>query len=251
VGGAWDCEAGKGEGNMVLTKALEAYGKYFKSITAMVLPVGILVGLILLGISNSRNEALQLIMAFNVPGWLLSPLWVGPLIYGLSLYESEQEFSYKTAVRNGVRVWWKLAIVALIVIGIKFITVAGGEIFSQQQVLFSLFTWVIGVFLFVLFVFIWPVLVLESRGPLETLRRCAALSKGRRLSIVFEFIALWLLVYVVSFIMMMLLGQTANLIGGMASTYINFILIMGIIQPMMYALIVVWIYYYYREVIRV
>lgn len=236
---------------MVLTKALEAYGKYFKSIAAMVLPVGILVGLILLEISNSRNEALQLMMAFNVPGWILSPLWIGPLIFGLSLYESEREFSYKTVLSNGVRVWWKLAIVALIVIGIKFIPVAVGEIFPQLQVLVSLFTWMIAVFLFVLFVFIWPVLVLESCGPFETLRRCAALSKGRRLSFVFEFIALWLLVYVVSFIMMMLLGQAANLIGGMVSTFIYFILIMGIIQPMLYALIVVWIYYYYLEVIRV
>ena len=236
---------------MVLTEALEAYGKYFKSIAAMVLPVGILVGLILLGISNSRNEALQLMMAFNVPGWLLSPLWIGPLIYGLSLYESEQEFSYKTVLRNGVRVWWKLAIVALIVIVIKFNPVAGGEIFPQQQVMFTLLTWVIAIFLFAIYVFIWPVLVLESHGPLETLRRCAALSKGRRLSIFFEFIALWLLIYVVSFIMMVLLGQAANLIGGMASIYINFILIMGIIQPMLHALIVVWIYYYYLKAVTV
>lgn len=236
---------------MVLTKALEAYGKYFKSIAAMVLPVGILVGLILLGISNSRNEALQLMMVFNVPGWLLSPLWIGPLIYGLSLYGSEQEFSYKTAERNGLRPWWKLMIVALIVIGIKFIPVAASEILPQQQVLLSLFTWVIAAFLFALYVFIWPVLVLESRGPLDILRRCAALSKGKRGSIVFEFIALWLLVYVVSFIMMMLLGQAANMIGGMATTYINFILIMGIIQPMLYAMIVIWIYYYYLEVVTV
>ncbi len=45
--------------------------------------------------------------------------------------------------------------------------------------------------------------------------------------------------------MTMILGQTANLIGGLISLYIYFILIMGVIQPMMYALIVVWIYYFY------
>jgi hypothetical protein len=247
VGGAWACKAGKGEGNMVLTKALEAYGKYFKSIAIIVLPVGILVGLILLEISNSRNETLRLMMTFNVPGWLLSPLWIGPLICGLSLYGSEQEFSYKTAVHKGLRPWWKLMTVALIVIGIKYIPVVVGEIYPQLQMLILLFTWVIATFLFALYVFIWPVLALESRGPLETLRRCATLSKGRRVSIIFEFIALWLLIYVVSFIMMILLGEVANLIGGMTSTYINFILIMGMIQPMMYALIVVWIYFYYLE----
>lgn len=247
VGGAWACKAGKGEGNMVLTEALEAYGKYFKSIAIMVLPVGILVGLILLGISNSRNETMQLMMAFNVPGWLLSPFWIGPLICGLSLYGSEQEFSYKTAVHNGLRPWWKLMTVALIVIGIRYIPVAVGEIFPELKTLILLFTWVIVAFLFALYVFIWPVLALESRGPLETLRRCAALSKGKRVNIIFEFIALWLLIYVVSFIMRILLGALANLIGGMASTYITFILIIGMIQPMMYALIVVWIYFYYLE----
>lgn len=228
---------------MVLTKALEAYWKYFKSIAIMVLPVGILVGLIG-GISHSRSETLQLMMTLNVPGWLLSPLWIGPLICGLSLYGSEQEFSFKTALHNGLRQWWKLMTVALIVIGTKYILVAVGEILPQLQMLILLFTWMIAVFLFALYVFIWPVLILESRGPLETLRRCAALSKGRRVSIIIEFIALWLLIYVVSFIMMILLGQAANLIGGMTSTYI---LIMGLIQPLMYALIVVWIYFYYLE----
>lgn len=232
---------------MVLTKALEVYGKYFKSIAALVLPVGILVGLILLGISNSRNEVLQLMMAFNVPGWLLSPLWIGPLIYGLSLYESGQEFGYTTTLLKGLGPWWKLLIVAVIVIAIKFITVAGSEIVPQAGFLFSLLTWVIAVFLFSRYFFILPVLVLESRSPLENLRRCAAMSKGKRLNIIFEFVALWLLLYVVVFIMTMILGQISNLIGGTISTYIYFILIMGVIQPIMFALIVVWIYYYYLE----
>lgn len=230
---------------MALTKALEAYGKYFNSIAAIVLPVGILVGLVLLGISNSRNETLQLIMAFNVPGGLLSPLWIGPLLYGLSLHESGQECRYKTAVLKGWKSWWKLMIVAVTVIGIKCIPVAGSTIVSLPGFWFLLLTGGIAVFLFARYVFILPVLVLESRGPLESLRRSASLSKGKRMSIVFEFIALWFLLYVVIFIMTMILGQAANLIGGMTSTYIYFILIMGVIQPMMHALIIVWIYYFY------
>lgn len=239
---------------MVLTKALEAYGKYFNSIAAIVLPVGILVGLILLGISNSRNETLQLIMAFNVPGWLLSPLWIGPLIFSLSWHDSGRECGYKTAMLKGWKSWWKLVIVAVIVIGIKCIPVAGGKIASQPGFWFLFLTGGIAVFLFARYVFILPVLVLESHGPLESLRRSVALSQGKRVSIAFEFIALWFLLYVVVFIMTMILGQTANLIGGIISTYIYFILIMGVIQPMMYAVIVVWIYYFYlaqdREIKR-
>ena len=168
---------------MVLTEALEAYGKYFKSIAIIVLPVGILVGLILLGISNSRNETMQLMMAFNVPGWLLSPFWIGPLICGLSLYGSEQEFSYKTAVHNGLRPWWKLMTVALIVIGIRYIPVAVGEIFPELKTLILLFTWVIVAFLFALYVHMASAGPGVSR-PLETLRRCAALSKGKRVNII-------------------------------------------------------------------
>ncbi len=176
---------------MAITKALEAYGKYFNSIAAIVLPVGILVGLILLGISNSRNETLQLIMAFNVPGVLLSPLWIGPLIYGLSWHDSGQECGYKTAVLKGWKSWWKLMIVAVIVIGIKCIPVAGSKIVPLPGFWFLLLTGGIAVFLFARYVFILPVLILESRGLLQSLRRSAVLSEGRRVSIVFEFIALW------------------------------------------------------------
>lgn len=44
----------RGWGKMVLTKALETYGKYFRMIVAIVLPVGIVIGSILCGISNSE-----------------------------------------------------------------------------------------------------------------------------------------------------------------------------------------------------
>ena len=78
---------------MVLTKALEAYSKYFRMILAIVLPVGIVIGSILCGVSNLGYHKLDYLLVFNVPGWLLSPLWIGALIYSLSRLESGQEIT--------------------------------------------------------------------------------------------------------------------------------------------------------------
>lgn len=101
---------------MVLTKALEAYSKYFRMILAIVLPVGIVIGSILCGVSNLEYHKLDYLLVFNVPGWLLSPLWIGALIYSLSRLESGQEITYKKAISHGLKTWWKLAIIGIIAI---------------------------------------------------------------------------------------------------------------------------------------
>ena len=232
---------------MVLTRALEAYGKFLKPMAIIVLPAGILAGLILLAFSNSRNEILQIIAAFNVPGWIISPLWVGPLIYGLSLYDAGQEFEYKKTVGGGLKPWWKLMLCALAVIGIKSITAVGGHTFPQAGSLFLVLTGVIALILLTRYILILPLLVLEERSLRESLGRSGLLSKGKRLNILFEFIALWILLYVVVFIMQIIIGQLANFIGGMTAMYIFFVVVTGVIQPMLMALIVVWIYYFYLE----
>lgn len=77
------------------------YGKYFRLIVSIVLPIGIVIGLILCGISNSEYHKLDYLLIFNVPGWLLSPLWIGALIYSLSRLELGQEITYKNAIKHG------------------------------------------------------------------------------------------------------------------------------------------------------
>lgn len=232
---------------MVLTKALEAYGKYFKWIAVLVLPVGIMIGLILCGITIAQKTALDLLLAFNIPGWLFSPLWIGPLLYGLSLLESGQEFRYKTVIINGLRSWWKLLIVPVIVIGFKYIAAVGAQLSPGYGSLVWGVSLLMAAIIGIRYIFIFPVLTLEKHGLIQALRRCASLSKGRRLSLFFELTALGLLLYVAVFILTMVLGMAANFGGGIVSTFIYFIIIMGIISPLRYALIVVWIYYCYRE----
>ncbi len=233
---------------MVLTKALEAYGKYFRLIAAIVLPVGLLTGLILCGISNSEYmPTLDYLVVFNIPGWLLSPLWIGALIYALSMLESGQEFTYKNAVVYGLAKWWKLVIIGVIVIGFKYIPVVGSKFTFEHSFLFSYLPFLIAIFIVMRYIFIFPVLTLENRGPLESLRRCAELSNGKRLSMFFEFIGLWFLLKVVKFLMTMLLGMAGNLLGGIFFTHVYFIIVIGMIEPVMNSLIIVWIYYYYLE----
>lgn len=233
---------------MVLTKALEAYARYFSLIAAIVLPVGIFTGLILCGISNSEYmRTLDYLVVFNIPGWLLSPLWIGALIYSLSILESGQELTYKNALVYGLAKWWKLVIIGVIVIGFKYIPVVGSKFVSEHSFLISYLPFLIAIFVVMRYIFIFPVLTLENRGPLESLHRCAELSNGKRLSMFFEFIGLWFLLKVVKFLMTMLLGVASNLLGGIFFTYVYFILMIGLIEPVMNSLIIVWIYYYYIE----
>ncbi len=233
---------------MVLTKALEAYARYFRLIAALVLPVGLISGLILCVISNSEYMlTLDYLVVFNIPGWLLSPLWIGALIYALSILESGQEFTYKNALLYGLMKWWKLVIISIIVIGFKYIPVVGSKFVSEQSFLISYLPFLIAIFIVMRYIFIFPVLTLENRGAVESLRRCAELSNGKRLSMFFEFIGLWFLLNVVKFLMTMLLGIAGNLLGGIFFTYVYFIIMIGLIEPVMNSLIIVWIYYYYLE----
>ncbi len=228
---------------MVLTKALEAYGKYFRMIVSIVLPVGIVIGLILCGISSSEYHKLDYLLIFNVPGWLLSPLWIGALIYSLSRLESGQEITYKNAIKHGLKTWWKLAIIGIIVIGFKFLQLVFG---SYSYILSWLYSLSI-IFIVMRYIFILPVLTMENRGANESLRRSAELSQGKRLSMFFELIGLLVLLYVVKFLLAMLLGWAGNLLGAMWITQVYFIVILGMIEPVITSLIIVWIYYYYLE----
>jgi len=227
---------------MVLTKALEAYGKYFRMIVAIVLPVGIVIGMILCGISNSEYHKLDYLLIFNVPGWLLSPLWIGALIYSLSMLESGQEITYKNAIKHGLKTWWKLAIIGIIVIGFQSLHM----VFEFYKYNLSWLYYPIIVVIIMRYIFILPVLTLESRGAIESLRRSAELSQGKRLSMFFEFIALWVLLNVVKFLLTMLLGWAGNF-QAIWFTQVYFIVITGMIEPVITSLIVVWIYYYYLE----
>jgi len=228
---------------MVLTKALEAYGKYFRMILAIVLPIGIVIGLILCGISNSEYHKLDYLLIFNVPGWLLSPLWIGALIYSLSMLESGQEITYKNAIKHGLKTWWKLAIIGIIVIGIQSLQL----VFPSYKYNLSWLYFLVIVFIAMRYIFILPVLTLESRGAIESLRRSAELSEGKRLSMFFEFIGLWVLLYVVKFLLTMLLWWVGNLLQAIWITQAYFIVILGMTGPVITSLIIVWIYYYYLE----
>lgn len=228
---------------MVLTKALETYGKYFSMILAIVLPVGIVIGSILCGVSNLEYHKLDYLLIFNVPGWLLSPLWIGALIYSLSMLESGQEITYKKAISHGLKTWWKLAIIGIIAIAftsLRFFT-------GSYSYILSWLCYLIIIFIVMRYIFILPVLTLDSAGAIESLRRSAELSEGKRLSIFFEFIGLWVLLYVVKFLLTMLLGWAGNLLGAMWITQVYFIVILGMIEPVTTSLIIVWIYYYYLE----
>ncbi len=228
---------------MVLTKALETYSKYFRMIVSIVLPVGIVIGLILCGISSSEYHKLDYLLIFNVPGWLLSPLWIGALIYSLSMLESGQEITYKNTVKHGLKTWWKLAVIGMIVIGGQSLLL----VFPSYKYNLSWLYYLIIVFIVMRYIFILPVLTLESRGAIGSLRRSAELSEGKRLSMFFEFIGLWVLLYVVKFLLTMLLGWAGNLLGAIWIAQVYFIIILGMIGPVIASLIIVWIYYYYLE----
>ncbi|HQE24130.1 MAG TPA: glycerophosphoryl diester phosphodiesterase membrane domain-containing protein [Syntrophomonadaceae bacterium] len=204
-------------------------------------------GLIFLAISSTHNYDLYFLLSFNIPGWLLSPLWIGPLLFCLSWLESGQAFRYQTVIINGLRPWWKLLTVPVIIVGVKYLAVLGTQLAPPG---YRSFVWwlllLIAIVIAIRYIFIFPVFTLEKYGLIQAWRRCASLSKGRRLNLFFELIALWLLLYVAVFFMTMLLGMAANLGSGFASTFISLIVIMGIIYPMVYALIIVWIYYGYK-----
>ncbi len=233
---------------MVLTKALEVYGKYLRLIAAIILPIGIANGLILCTISNSEYIfQLDYLLRFNITGWLLSALWIGALIYALSLLESEQEITYSNALLHGVGNWWKIALVALVIIGFKYLLMLSSAYSSLLAGLFFL----IAIFVSMRYILIFPVLILENRGTMESLRRSAELSQGQRLNMFFEFIGLWLLLKVVIFLMQMLIGMAGNLLGGIWFTHLTFVIVIGIIEPLVTSLIIVWIYCYYLQQYRI
>lgn len=234
-----------GSENVVLTKALEAYGKRFRLIAAIVLPVGIVTGLIITLIINSRYfYKLGDLMALNTPAWLLSPLWIGALIYALSMLEAEQEFTYKTVLIHGFKKWWKLALIGFIVIGFRYLVAIGSD---SAPSYFICLQFLLFFFIIMRYLLIFPVLTLENRGAIGSLRRCAELSKGNRGNMLIEFIGLLVLFKVVEFLITLLLGIVANLLGGAWFSQVFLFLVMGVIDPMLTALIIVWIYYYYLE----
>jgi len=235
---------------MVLTKALEAYAKYFKWISVLVLPVGMVIGLLLWGIMSTENHELSILISFNIPGWLLSPLWIGPLLYCLSWLDSGQEFRYQTIMANGLKPWWKLLIIPVIIIGFKYLAALGTQWVPEYGRLVWALLLLIGAVIGIRYIFIFPVLALEEYNLIQVWHRCASLSKGKHLSMFFELIALWLLLYVTVFIITMLLGMAANLGPGIVSTFIYFIVVSGIIYPLGHALIIVWIYYSYKKQIN-
>ena len=227
---------------MVLTKALEAYSKYFRMILTIVLPVGIVIASILCGISNLEYHELDYLLVFNVPGCLLSPLWIGALIYSLSMLEPGQEITYKKAINHGLKTWWKLAIIGIIAIAFQCL-----QLFIGSYYILSWLYYLIIVFIVMRYIFILPVLTLESRGAIESLRRSAELSEGKRLSMFFELLAMGVLLNVVKFLLTMLLGWAGNLLQAIWITQVYFIVILGLIEPVITSLIIVWIYYYYLE----
>jgi hypothetical protein len=228
---------------MVLTKALEAYSKYFRMILAIVLPVGIVIGSILCGVSNLEYHKLDYLLVFNVPGWLLSPLWIGALIYSLSRLELSQEITYANAINHGLKTWWKLAIIGIITITFNSLRLFIG---SNSYILSWLYYLII-IFIVMRYIFILPVLTLESAGAIGSIRRSAELSQGKRLSMFFELLAMGVLLNVVKFLLTMLLGWVGNLLQAIWITQVYFIVILGIIEPVITSLIIVWIYYYYLE----
>jgi hypothetical protein len=165
------------------------------------------------------------------------------LIYSLSRLELGQEITYKNAIKHGLKTWWKLAIIGIIIIGFKSLQL----VFGSYSYILSWLYYLSIIFIVMRYIFIFPVLTLESRGVIESLRRCAQLSQGKRLSMFFEFIGLWVLLNVVKFLLTMLLGWAGNLLGAMWITQLYFIVILGMIEPVTTSLIIVWIYYYYLE----
>ena len=63
----------------------------------------------------------------------------------------------------------------------------------------------------------------------------------------FELLAMGVLLNVVKFLLTMLLGWAGNLLQAIWITQVYFIVILGLIEPVITSLIIVWIYYYYLE----
>lgn len=222
-----------------------------KLFSKIILAVGLLIiildCILLLAAPHLSNyDILNSVVQLNITGWLLYPLWIGALLYAQVQHDQQREATINDSLAYGWQQWRKiifLEILCGICIGLPMaadyfkIALPGAAVAAYYILL---------LFMLSRYILVMPVMLLENQSLLSSCRKSARLSQNKRLGIIAELIMLVIMLKAFVYILQVPL---AMIIQHLIPGSFDWILVIchGLINPLFYAVLVLWLYYTYQE----
>lgn len=234
-----------------MTKALESYQNNRELFGKIILAVGLVVIildciLLLAAPHLSHQDILINAVLLNITGWSLYPLWIGALLNAQVQLDQQREVTFQESLVYGWQQWWKIMALEIF-LGIFIFLPMTADYFKilLPGAVVAIY-YIMIIYMLSRYILIMPVMLLEKQSLPAACRRSASLSQQSRIGIIAELIMLFIMIKVFVYILQIPL---AMIIQHLVRGSFDWIMVLfnGLINPLLYAVLVIWIYYTYRQ----
>lgn len=226
-----------------LTQALESYRKNFRLYLMLVLPLGLV--FMLSYLFYPLDGSWLLLLPYLV--WIIFyALLIAALLYAVSETEEQRQPGITKIILFGLKKTWKTILILTFLAVISFLPYYVPPLRLQIATLLRFIYYFLLIVLVLRYIMIFPVWLLEERSMINSFRHAAALAKGKRTGLVVEFLALFVLIRVVSYMLQLLLFTFISAVIQEAPIWFM-VFYRAMIDPLLNTLLILWIYYAYRR----